>query len=677
MTNSDFLSEALGQLSSGQYGWICSFASPPDQGEWGGRFYTGTERQAAVIDMATATNNYFCTAVLAGTNDAGNMARTKHTFQRLACLVVDDVDPDSLLGGFSWSIQTSPGKFQVGILLDQHDPDCNDLALVDAVMSALSARGKLGGNDTSGNAAVRYVRLPFGVNTKPRPAGTWQVKLESWNPSVRWGLDDACEAVGVDLDTLREAIRSGKTTKPTSSGSSSGEPMGSVAGEALSMLSAPLDQRSYHDALIRMAASLVAGGMYPGAAVEFLYSLMDQVRPTGPAEEVARWQARRAEIPRAVKTAEKYAPEDRAPAQVNITLNAQPLPEAPEDMLLSLKELERRSQSVKWQVKGLVPDDSLGMMFGASGTFKSFIALDHALHVAHGLQWMGKKTRQGGVVYVAAEGGAGIFRRVQAWHQEYGLVLADNFHVCVAPVVLSFAEHVDQLAAAIAAVKERPGLIYIDTLSQTFSGDENSATDISTYLRLINAGIRAKFNCTVIVIHHSGHQATERPRGSSAITANVDFLLGVYRPDAGMQVARLEVVKQKDGDKLAAQTFELQKQALGSDADGDEISSLVANWKDYAQPVLDAFRARLAGHEQLLMELLSAAGGQALDIDLRHQFYNRLGQEAVAAGKEYKQDTGKKAYLRAYKALRDKGLVAINSAGLVTTQTAQAPDDVA
>lgn len=661
MTNSDFLSEVYRGLSDGEYGWICSFTANPEQGEWAGRYYQNTPRQAALIDAAAQSNNYFCTAILGGTNDAGQMVRGKSTFVRLAALVIDDINPDDLLGGFSWSIQTSPGKHQVGILLDADDPDCQSLALIDAVMAALYARGKLGGNDSSGNAAVRYVRLPNGLNTKPRPAGPWEVRLETWAPNVRWSLADACASMGIQLDTLRSAVSRGeKATKSTSS-------VGSVAGDALAMLSAPLDQRSYHDNLIRMAASLVAGGMYPGAAVEFLYSLMDQVRPSGPPEEVARWSARRAEIPRAVRSAEKFAPPDRAPATVNVNLGVRTAPAELSEMLLTLEQLQQRSASVKWQVKGMIPDDSLGMMFGASGTFKSFIALDHALHVAHGLQWLNKKTKQGGVVYVAAEGGAGIYRRVQAWHQEYGLVLADNFHVCIVPVVLSFAEHVEQLASAIAALPHKPALIYIDTLSQTFAGDENSATDISAYLRLINSEIRARFTCTAMVIHHSGHAATERPRGSSAITANVDFLLGVYRPDAGLPLARLEVVKQKDGDKAPAQTFEMKKAVLGSDADGDEVTSLVAVCKDFAGPVLAAFAARLSGHEQSIMGLFGDASAVA-EHDLRHKFYNAFGDECRAAGREFKQSAARQAWNRALSSLSQKGFVSVTTSGIVRTQ---------
>jgi hypothetical protein len=673
MTNSDFLAEAIGPLSQDEYGWICSFAAPPDQGLWAGRFWTATERQAAIIDGASGSNNYFSTAVLSGTTESGQMARTKGTFSRLACLVVDDVDPDSLLGGFSWSVQTSPGKFQVGILLDRDDPDCSNLALVDAAMSALSARGRLGGgNDSSGNAAVRYVRLPYGLNTKPRPAGPWEVRLETWAPSVRWSLADACAAVGLDLDVLRTAIGRGeKATRNSPTGS-----VGSVAGDALSVLSAPLDQRSYHDAIVRMAASLVAGGMYPGAAVDFLYSLMDQVKPAGPLEEVARWSARRAEIPRAVRSAEKFAPPDRAPAQVTVNLLARQgadVKNSPDSeheaptLLLSLHELEKRSAAIRWQVKGLIPDDSLGMMFGASGTFKSFIALDHALHISHGLPWLGRRSSPGPVVYIAAEGGAGIYRRVAAWHKERGLPLADRFKVCVVPLVLSISEHVDALAAAIEAMPERPSLVYVDTLSQTFDGDENSATDISAYLRLINANIRARFQCCVVVIHHSGHAATERPRGSSAITANVDFMLGVYRPDAGLSIARVEVIKQKDGEKLAVQTFELKRVVLGADSEGDEISSLAATHKDVAGPVLAAFAARLSGHEQVLMGLFGAASALP-ENDLRHKFYDAFGDECRASERKFSQDSARQAWHRTLTALSKKGLLSVTSAGIVRNE---------
>ncbi len=67
MTNSDFLSEVLGQLEAGQFGWVTSFRHDPGScppASWSGRAYTGNKAQAAVIDKAGQDNTYFCTSVL-------------------------------------------------------------------------------------------------------------------------------------------------------------------------------------------------------------------------------------------------------------------------------------------------------------------------------------------------------------------------------------------------------------------------------------------------------------------------------------------------------------------------------------------------------------------------------------------------------------------------------------
>ena len=333
-----------------------------------------------------------------------------------------------------------------------------------------------------------------------------------------------------------------------------------------------------------------------------------------------------------------------------------------EGLLLSLWQLGRRSASVRWQVKHLVPDDSLGMIFGASGTFKSFLAIDHALHVAHGMDWARRKTNAAPVIYLAAEGGAGIYRRVQAWHQHHELEFPDNFHVCITPLVLSIERHVDLLVKAIEQMAKKPRLIYIDTLSQTFDGEENSATDISNYLRLINSNIRSHFNCTVIVIHHTGHAASERPRGSSAITANVDFMLGVYRPDPAQAIARVDIIKQKDGDKLASQTFVMERLVLGQDEDGEEISSLCAEWRDIGGTLIAAAAEKVDKYSAVVLSLLDKP--MSNDV-LRELFCDQVGQQSVSDGKPANRATVRKAYIRALEKLAQAGTIERLVTGLV------------
>src|SRR5688572_10978575 len=69
----------------------------------------------------------------------------------------------------------------------------------------------------------------------------------------------------------------------------------------------------------------------------------------------------------------------------------------------------------EWLVEGVIAVGALAGLYGPSGEGKSFLALDWALCVATGQNWQGRTVRRGPVVYVAAEGGRSIGKRVTAW----------------------------------------------------------------------------------------------------------------------------------------------------------------------------------------------------------------------------------------------------------------------
>lgn len=272
--------------------------------------------------------------------------------------------------------------------------------------------------------------------------------------------------------------------------------------------------------------------------------------------------------------------------------------------VLSLEQLRAQSKDTAWLVKGVIPADAIGVLFGGSGTFKSFIALDMALHVAHGLPWLGRKTRQGTVLVIAAEGGAGLWRRIVAWHREHRLQW-DHAPVYVLPVGVDLETDSARVQDAVAALGIRPDLVVIDTLSQTFGGEENSATEIASYLRELGLWFRSSWLASVVVVHHTGHQATERPRGSSAIRSNVDFMFGCFRDEKEM-LATVECVKQKDGELMESTSFTLKVIDLAVDEDGDPIRSLVARQIANGQVVEamhhEAERGR-GGRNNLFLEL--------------------------------------------------------------------------
>lgn len=517
MTNSDFLSEVYGEFEPGQFGWVCSFAADPSNAPpsvWAGRPYKGMPTQAALIDRSVQDNTYFCTAVLQPTED-GEMVRRKDAFVRLAVLVLDDVQLSDV-SGFSYAIQTSPGKHQVGIFLDADDPDTQNRQLVDRVMSALAARGR--SNDASGNASMRYVRLPVGCNTKPRPAGTWQVKLEVWSPNVRWSLDDACAACGIDLDNLRRAIE----VKPASTATASGA--GVHAGEMIAGVIDPNPaNRAYHESITRLAASLVAGGMFPGAAVEFLYSLMDEAKPGDP-QELARWQSRRAEIPRAVKSAEKFAPEERKPPQITVNLTvgqkAQDDGQAQEDQPAQLpgdlqpmdwaRLQHTRPEPTTWRWDGWMPDGTVTLLSANGGVGKSNLSLQLGVAMAHGMSLFDVKAEESRVLILSGEDEARtVHFRVANICADLGIDMASLagrlvvYDLTKTDVVLwkdgQPTDRMQWLADITVAMKA--GAVIVDNASDVFAGNENDRTEVRGFMRCLNL-IAGETRAAMLLLAH-------------------------------------------------------------------------------------------------------------------------------------------------------------------------------
>ena len=619
VTNSEFLRTVAQGAPNGSALWVTSFPGSPDLTDsrnWFGKPYNPALMHSQV-DGWGEQNSYFSVAALRPTAD-GEIRRRKANFGRLLALVVDDVQIEDVQGQVSYVLATSPGKVQVGVFVDGNDEDAANIGIVDRLVTTMVERGMLRA-DTSGNNAVRYVRLPVGQNQKPRESGVWTHRLAIWQPQVRLSLEDAAAAFGIDLAALR--AEPAKSAAQTAIG---------AQDERLRVLTSNVIRgEGLHDGLNQIAASMVATGMPGGAVVNMLRALMDA--SLAPKDE--RWLARYNDIPRAVTSAQE---------KFSKPINDEEKAGVGDIQLLNLRELDVASQAVKWCVKHILPGDSIGIMFGAPGTFKSFIALDMALHIAHGLKWLGKKTRKGPVIYIAAEGGTGLMRRIRAWHKARGLEWTgiDFFVIPAAVMLTTRSAEVVEVAKALGV---EPALIVVDTKSQTDDGDENSSTDTSKYFRQLGTSFRSLWACTVLVIHHSGHSATERPRGSSAIQGNVDFIFGVFRDEKEM-LATVDCQRQKDGELFDPVTFGLSSEVIGKDEDGESITSLVAAHLNSAEALLEAHQQEVAagrgGRYELFCGLLQTG---IKEKELRHAFYGLLPEMDMDAKKKAFYDQRAKA----------------------------------
>jgi AAA domain len=229
----------------------------------------------------------------------------------------------------------------------------------------------------------------------------------------------------------------------------------------------------------------------------------------------------------------------------------------------------------EWLVKKLLPRKGVGAFYGASGSAKTFILVDLGLHVSLGWPWAARRVTQAPVVYIAAEGADGLKKRIIGWKKGRGGLPVDVpfFLIEVAPNLGAGEGDLKELITCIESAGVRPGLIGIDTVSQSIgTGDENGAGMVQF---AANATALANhFDCLVAPVHHVGLGDDKRLRGHTSFIGALDASVLCERKE-GEFSATLTVMKLKDEESGRKFTAHLVRVVIGQDEDGDDVSTLV------------------------------------------------------------------------------------------------------
>ena len=237
----------------------------------------------------------------------------------------------------------------------------------------------------------------------------------------------------------------------------------------------------------------------------------------------------------------------------------------------------------EWLIKGFLPRRGVAAIYGKPGSFKSFVAMHIALGVALGRPWGGRRVYEGSVVYIGAEGAAGLRKRkagyVQAWDD---LPANVNFSlISAAPNLGTDTGDLPALIAAIDAahtIKPAPALIVIDTAAKAIgSADENGA-GMAAFAGNCEALAR-HFGCLVLAVHHVGYgeNAQQRMRGHSSFHGGVDAQILCERPEGTSYITTLTLQKLKDDASDIRLDARLERVVVDYDEDGEEVSTLIVN----------------------------------------------------------------------------------------------------
>lgn len=170
-----------------------------------------------------------------------------------------------------------------------------------------------------------------------------------------------------------------------------------------------------------------------------------------------------------------------------------------------------------------------GMVFGASGSGKSFLVLDWAFCCVTGKDWLGKKVKEGPVIYICGEGRHAIPRRIAAWESYHGVEIPHN-RFLISNMRIEFdSESVTALGHEIEHMVEQigipPVMIIIDTFARALpaNAEENSNKDAGLFVNECDR-LQHHFNTAVLIVHHTGHSesAKHRARGASSLKGAMD-----------------------------------------------------------------------------------------------------------------------------------------------------------
>lgn len=219
----------------------------------------------------------------------------------------------------------------------------------------------------------------------------------------------------------------------------------------------------------------------------------------------------------------------------------------------------------RWLIDGYLVCDSLSRTLGKSGEMKSFVMLDMAMSVATGQPWQGRETVKGDVVYIAAEGAAGMRWRARAWEQaHHGGEPVKGIRFLPRPV--ESADHAAWAVLVEACRRLAPALVVLDTQARVTVGvNENDNTEMGVFVKQAEM-LRAATGACVNLIHHLGPDGTEG-RGARAVKGAMQSEL-LVRLDKSAGRVTVHVTKQKDGSERDPLVLKVHVVELLEKADG-------------------------------------------------------------------------------------------------------------
>jgi hypothetical protein len=243
-----------------------------------------------------------------------------------------------------------------------------------------------------------------------------------------------------------------------------------------------------------------------------------------------------------------------------------------------IDSIEAPSLETAFFIDGLMPRRGVEVFYGPSSVGKTFVVLHKLLHVATGRKYAGRHTEKGLVIYVTGEGQQMFRNRIWLAKNKLGIKPGEAAFRGITD--MNMARNDTETKALLERIKQiasepqyagLPVVTVIDTVSTALKGAKEDEVGLGAFISN-SILIAAETDGVTLVIHHTGKDATNGPRGSYVTIGNSDAVTRVEENEGGTG-GSIITEKMRDGPKDLFWTFERRVETLGKNQYGSDITS--------------------------------------------------------------------------------------------------------
>jgi len=279
------------------------------------------------------------------------------------------------------------------------------------------------------------------------------------------------------------------------------------------------------------------------------------------------------------------------------------------------------SKPYEWTIKGLIPSNGIAVLYGASGSGKTFATTHMAFCVATGSDFLGYKVkRKGRVIYIAAESPVSLKRRM-AVMRDYDKVAFrgyefDGKEISIYDGNIDLFNDPHSMILAIRAFHDRVlddgevALVIIDTLSAAFSDLDENSVDMAMAVKNAKL-IQEELRCAVLIIHHTGKDEDRGLRGHSSLRGNVEQIIQI----SGMRNPRQLIIDKVKDEQVGDQCqFDLISINIGLDEEGEPMTGCLVQLAAF-DATTRATKQKLADVGRVALRAFNESLGASISVD--------------------------------------------------------------